>query len=229
MGSSKGRDAAAGRAAKAKRSAKQVRDPVKSKQKILQAAMTEFCRHGYSGARVEKIATKSKSNLRMIYHYFGDKEGLYLAVLESAYSRIREQEGKLDLSQAPPTEGMRTLIRFTFDFFASNKDVLAIINGENTLQARYLRKLPNVRAMTVPLIDAISNMLRQGHRDGVFRAALDPVQIYVSLVALSQLHILNKHTLSVIFDTDLTEPTWLAQRRQHVEDMLMNHLRSGGD
>lgn len=228
MGRSKGQTAAAPRATKVAAKVKRVRDPVKSKHKILQAAVTEFCRHGYSGARVERIAAKSKSNLRMIYHYFGDKERLYLAVLESAYSRIREQEGKLDLPQAVPAEGMRALIRFTFDFFAANTDVLAIINGENTLRARYLRKLPNVRAMTVPLIDTISNMLEQGEHERVFRRDLDPIQIYVSLVALSQLHILNQHTLSVIFDTDLAEPNWLAARRQHVEDMIMSYLRTTG-
>lgn len=213
-------------AAKPKRS----RDPVKSRQTILRTAVGEFCRHGFSGARVERIATKSKSNMRMIYHYFGDKEGLYLAVLESAYTRIRAEEGKLDLSDADPVEGMRTLIRFTFDFFASNKDILALINGENTLRARYLRKLPHVQAMTVPLVESIRALLERGYRKDRFRPNVDPVQLYVSLVALSQLHLLNRYTLSVIFDTDLADAGWLAERRTHVEEILMSYLldRSAG-
>lgn len=205
---------------------KRSRDPVKSKQRILKAAVAEFCQHGFSGARVERIAAKSNSNMRMIYHYFGSKEGLYLAVLEAAYVKIRAQESLLDLSDASPVEGMRTLIRFTFDFFAANPDVLALINGENTLRARYLRKLPNVKAMTIPLIEAISRMLKEGSRTGAFRRGLDPIQLYVSLVALSQLHILNRHTLSVIFDKDLAAPTWLDERRQHVEAMLMSFLEA---
>ncbi|MFV0366905.1 MAG: TetR/AcrR family transcriptional regulator [Hyphomicrobiaceae bacterium] len=203
---------------------KQVRDPVKTRQKILQAAVSEFQKHGYSGARVERIAVKSKSNMRMIYHYFGDKEGLYLAVLEAAYLRIREQERSLDLSDVLPDEGMRALIRFTFDFFAKNQDVLALINGENMLRARYLRKLPNVRAMTVPLIDSISDMLDRGEKRKVFRSNLDPVQIYVSIVALSQLHLLNRHTLSVIFDADLSSEDWLGERREHVENLIMSYV-----
>lgn len=203
---------------------KRSRDPVKSKQTILRTAIAEFCQHGFSGARVERIATKSKSNMRMIYHYFGDKEGLYLAVLESAYTRIRSEEGKLDLSGAEPIEGMRTLIRFTFDFFAANKDVLALINSENTLRARYLRKLPHVKAMTLPLLDSIGAMLGSGQRQGLFRSKVDSIQFYVSLVALSQLHILNRYTLSVIFDKDLSAADWLAERRAHVEDVLMAYL-----
>lgn len=205
---------------------KRTRDPVKSRQKILQTAITEFHQHGYSGARVERIATKSKSNMRMIYHYFGAKEGLYLAVLEAAYSRIREQEQTLDLSHATPVDGMRSLVRFTFDFFAANQDVLALINGENMQRARHLRKLPNVRAMTVPLIETISRMLVQGQQDGSFRRGLDPIQIYVSIVALSQLHILNRHTLSVIFDRDLSSEDWLIERRAHVEELIASYLKA---
>ncbi|MCB1526442.1 MAG: TetR family transcriptional regulator [Hyphomicrobiaceae bacterium] len=205
---------------------KQVRDPIKTRQKILKTATREFQQHGFSGARVERIATKSKSNMRMIYHYFGDKEGLYLAVLEAAYLRIREQERSLDLSDIAPDDGMRALIRFTFDFFAENQDVLALINGENMLRARYLRKLPNVRAMTVPLIDSISNMLDRGERRRIFRSNIDPVQIYVSIVALSQLHILNRHTLSVIFDADLSSEEWLGDRREHVEYLIMSYVTS---
>lgn len=201
------------------------RDPVKSRLTILRAASTEFCQHGFSGARVERIAAKSKSNMRMIYHYFGDKEGLYLAVLEGAYTRIRDEERKLDLSETSPVEGMRRLIGLTFDFFASNNDVLALISNENTLRAKYLRRIPNVRAMTVPLVQSIERMLEAGRREGLFRPHIDPIQFYVSLVALSQIHIVNRYTLSVIFDRDTGDPTWLKDRRQHTEDVLMSYLR----
>ena len=205
---------------------KRKRDPVKSRQTILRTASTEFCQHGFSGARVERIATKSKSNMRMIYHYFGDKEGLYLAVLEDAYARIRNQENKLDLTGSDPIEGMRRLIGFTFDFFASNNDVLALISNENTLRAKYLRRIPNVRAMTVPLVQSIERMIDTGHRKGLFRPDVDAIQFYVSLVALSQIHIVNRHTLSVIFDRDMTESAWLDERKRHTQDVLMTYLRT---
>jgi TetR/AcrR family transcriptional regulator len=206
-------------------SPKRSRDPVRSKAAILETAIQEFCQHGYSGARIERIARGSNSNMRMIYHYFGNKEGLYLAVLESAYLRIREQEKKLDLVHAEPVEGIRTLIRFTFDFFRSNKDVLALINHENTLKGRFLRKLPTVRKMTPPLVAAIGDLLKRGHRQGHFRGSVDAIQFYVSLVALSQLHILNRYTLSTIFNKDLSAAGWIAERRSHIENILMSYLR----
>ena len=203
---------------------KRGRDPVKSKQTILQAATGEFCQHGFSGARIETIAAKSRSNMRMIYHYFGNKEGLYLAVLEAAYARLRSREHALDLDRASPVDGMRTLIRFTFDFFAENQDVLALINSENTQKGRFLRKLPNVRAMTVPLVASIGILLESGAQQKLFRRGVDAIQFYVSLVALSQLHILNRYTLSVIFDEDITDAEWLRERRDHVEDVLLAYL-----
>jgi AcrR family transcriptional regulator len=203
---------------------KRGRDPVKSKQTILQAATGEFCQHGFSGARIETIAAKSRSNMRMIYHYFGNKEGLYLAVLEAAYARLRSREHALDLDRASPVDGMRALIRFTFDFFAENQDVLALINSENTQKGRFLRKLPNVRAMTVPLVDSIGILLESGAQQKLFRRGVDAIQLYVSLVALSQLHILNRYTLSVIFDEDITDAEWLRKRRGHVEDVLLAYL-----
>jgi AcrR family transcriptional regulator len=205
---------------------KRGRDPVKSRQTILQTAAGEFCQHGFSGARIETIAAKSRSNMRMIYHYFGNKEGLYLAVLEAAYARLRNREHALDLDHASPVDGIRALIGFTFDFFAANQDVLALINSENTQKGRFLRKLPNVRAMTVPLIDSIDALLKSGVQQKRFRRGVDAVQFYVSLVALSQLHILSRYTLSVIFDEDITDAEWLRKRRDHVECVLMAYLGS---
>lgn len=200
------------------------RDAVKSRGTILRTASQEFCQHGFSGARVERIALRSKSNMRMIYHYFGDKEGLYLAVLEDAYTRIRNEEDKLDLTGAAPVEGMRRLINFTFDFFAANNDVLALISNENTLRAKYLRRIPNVRAMTAPLVRSIEEMIEKGQRQGLFRPRIDAIQFYVSLVALSQIHIANRYTLSVIFDRDTADPRWLDDRRKHAEEVLMAYL-----
>lgn len=203
---------------------KRGRDPVKSRQTILDMATAEFCQHGYSGARVETIAARSRSNMRMIYHYFGNKEGLYLAVLEAGYARLRNRENALDLDHAAPVEGIRALIRFTFDFFAANPDVLALINSENTQKARFLRKLPNVQAMTMPLIGSIGALLKSGVKQKRFRPGVDAIQFYVSLVALSQLHILNRYTLSVIFDKDIADAAWLRERREHVEDVLTAYL-----
>ncbi|MFZ1727275.1 MAG: TetR/AcrR family transcriptional regulator [Albidovulum sp.] len=200
------------------------RDPDRTRRAILDAARAEFCQHGFNGARVERISRRSKSNMRMIYHYFGNKEGVYLSVLESAYSDIRSQELQLDLAHSAPLEGMRRLILFSFDFFATRSDFIALINTENILKGRFLKRLPSIQAMSVPLIDAIRDLLGRGEKEGVFRTGIDPLQFYVSIVAQSQLHISNRYTLSVLFNQDLTDQDWLKTRREHTTEMLLAYL-----
>src|SRR4030081_680192 len=80
------------------------RDPERTSAVIRAAAVKEFTEKGYGGARIDAIALRSGVNKRLIYHYFGSKEALYLAVLESGYSGIRSAEASLRLPRlsAPP-------------------------------------------------------------------------------------------------------------------------------
>ena len=120
---------------------------------------------------------------------------------------------------------MRRLIDFTFDFFGSHEHYIALLNSENMLQGRYVKQSPLIRELTVPLVDAIGDLLRRGRRAGVFRAGIDPVQLYVTIVAESYFHVSNRHTLSVMFDTDIGAPEWLEVRRAHVCELVMSTLR----
>ena len=162
--------------------------------------------------------------MRMIYHYFGNKEGVYTSILESVYSEIRSKEQQLDLANCTPLEGMRRLILFTFDFFATHSDFIALINTENVLKGRFLKRLPSIQSMSLPLIDVIRDYLQRGEKEGIFRAGIDPLQFYVSIVAQSQLHISNRYTLSVLFNQDLTDVDWLQARREHTAEMLISYL-----
>lgn len=203
------------------------RSAERTKERILSTAKSEFCKHGLSGARVERIARDSKSNMRMIYHHFGNKKLLYVAVLEAVYSEIRAKERELNLTDADPVEGMKRLIHFTFDFFLKHKDYLALIGNENMLRAQYLKQVDDVHEMTTPLISSIRHLLDRGKRERKLRSDVDPIQLYVSIVALSQLHIMSRFTLSVIFDRNLEDKDWIAERRVHIMDLLLDHLTRG--
>src|SRR3954464_30799 len=91
---------------------RRARDSALTKESILRAATFEFCRNGLGGARVEAIAHRAKANMRLLYAYFGDKDGLYLAVLEHVYTEIRAAEKRLNLDGLEPVEAMRNLIDF---------------------------------------------------------------------------------------------------------------------
>jgi TetR/AcrR family transcriptional regulator len=204
------------------------RIPAVTQERLLQAATVEFCRHGFNGARVDKIVASARSNPRMLYHYFGSKSGLYLAVLEHAYSELRERERALKLSDLPPAEGMRRLVDFTFDHFGGHPDLIHLINNENLLRARHLRRSKRATAMTSPLVSAIRDLLRRGERDGSFRPGIDAIQLYVSITALSYFHVSNRYTLSTLFEVDLADPAWIAARREHAREMLLAYLSPSG-
>lgn len=201
------------------------RDADATKERILQSGIAEFCANGYGGARIESVARRADCNIRMIYHYFGDKEHLYIAALERVYGEIRGKEQELNLRELPPLEGMRTLVTFTYDHMAEHHDFVGLAVAENIQQGQYLQKSQRLYEASEPLIEAISDLLERGAQAGSFRNDIDPVQLYISILSLSYLHISNRFTLSVTYKQDLQDPDWLARRREHVLAFVLGFLR----
>ena len=201
------------------------RDAGATREKILRAGIAEFCAHGYSGARTARIARRGRCNIRMIYHYFGSKEGLYVAALERVYGEIRAREEELDLLQLDPVSGIAALCEFTFDHMAAHQDFVKLVIIENIQQGRHLGKSKVVPRATQPLVETIGRLLRRGQEQGVFRHHVDPVQLYFSIMSMSYIHLSNKHTLSISYGQDLDDPEWLEARRTHVRDMVLGFLR----
>jgi AcrR family transcriptional regulator len=205
------------------------RDSERTQAAILSAATQEFARHGLGGARVDRIAARARTNKRMLYYYFGGKDDLCLAVLEAAYARIREAEKTLSLLDVPADEGVRRLVRFTWQYYLENPEFLTLLNSENLHRAEHLRRSREVRAMNSPLIETLAQVLRRGHREGLFRAGVDPLQLYISIAALSYFYLGNNHTLSAVFGRDLTTAAARDERLAHMVDVIMGYLRPAVD
>ncbi len=191
---------------------------------ILAVARAEFALHGFSGARIERIAAGARCNIRMIYHHFGKKEALYRAVLNSAYAKIREQERELHFEQLDPLDGMIRLLEFTFDHFENNPDFVALVHNENVMRGRFALKSKRVTETASPLRGALQTLIQRGTKQGLFPPNLDPIQVYVTIAALSWFHLSNAYTLSAMFGTDLTDQQWRRARRDHVRQVVMAFL-----
>ena len=200
------------------------RDPERTRARILEAARTEFARRGLGGARVDQIAARAGSNKRMIYYYFGNKEALFLAALESAYAHIREAEQSLKLSDLDPAAGMRRLVRFTWKYYLAHPEFITLLNSENLHRARHLKKSNEIRALHSPLVALLERLLQRGQRAGVFRRGVDPVQLYISIAALGYFYLSNNHTLSTIFGQDLMQVRALKQRLTHMTELVLGYL-----
>jgi len=207
--------------------ARRARNAERTQAAILAAATKEFARHGFGGARVDRIAALAGTNKRMLYYYFGAKEGLFLAVLEAAYARIRGAEQRLDLTHREPAEGMRELVTFTWRHFLAHPEFISLLATENLHRAKHLKRSARIRSLHSPLVATISDLLERGQRAGVFRGGVDPVQLYVSIAALSYFYLSNAHTLSTIFGRDLLAPKAKAARHAHVVDLVLRALAAG--
>ena len=205
--------------------ARAARDPERTRAAILAAATAEFTAKGLTGARVDAIARSAGANKRMIYHYFGDKDGLYLAVLEATYAAIRTAELELHLGDRDPVEGMRELVRFTWAYFIAHPEFLSLLGTENLNKASYLKRSKRIRELHSPLVGMISGLLERGEHERVFRAGVDPVQLYVTIAALGFFYLSNRHTLSTIFGRDLSGTKSLAEREQHIVDVVLTYLK----
>ena len=205
--------------------ARRPRDPVRAKRDIMLAAREEFVEYGLDGARVDRIAERAGANKRMLYHYVGNKEALYSRVLLEAYRDIREGEAALHLGELPPREAMEKLVGFTFDHFRENPWFIRLLATENIQRGAYVAELPEIRSLHSPLESQMAEVLRAGETAGVFRAGVDPVQLYITIAGVSYFYLSNIHTLSVIFEQPLTEEAQMAARREHAVEVVLAYLR----
>jgi AcrR family transcriptional regulator len=203
------------------------RDPSATKERLLRAGLAEFGQRGFGGARTASIAESADCNIRMLYHYFGDKEGLYLACLERVYSEIRSEEQRLQLGRLEPVEAVRRLVEFTYDHMRNHPDFVKMATVENTERGRFISRLPQLAAAAEDLVVTIGEILDRGARCGQLREGIDPFQLYVSILSLSYLHLSNRYTLSVTYGRDLGDGVWLERRRQHVIDLVLAYVVKG--
>lgn len=204
------------------------RNPKQTKERILAAAIDVFSSQGLGGARVDAIAARASTNKRMIYHYFGNKDQLFLHVLEAVYDHIRSHERELHLDDLEPEAAMRELVRYTFDYFVENPHFIRLLNNENLYEAVHLRNSPSIRDMHMPLTAQIKTILDRGVAAGVFREGVDPMQLYISIAGVGYFYLSNVHTLSAIFGRALGSVEAVEERRRHVIDVVLGYLRPPG-
>lgn len=217
-------------AAKAGRAAANVRtqDPEGTRQNIIEIASEEFALNGLAGARIDEIAARTRSSKRMIYYYFGDKEGLYLNVLENAYRLVRDGESKLDIEGLAPMEALKKLVEFTFDHHHRHEDFIRMVMIENIHHGEYLERSKVIRQLNVSAIDTIEAVYKRGVAEGVFRKGLDPIELHWQVSALCFFNVSNRATFSKIFGRDFGAPRTLAALRRNVVDMVLRYVLKPG-
>jgi AcrR family transcriptional regulator len=203
-------------------------DPAGVQANILAVAMSEFADNGLSGARIDEIAAKTRTSKRMIYYYFGDKEGLYLRVLEEAYRRVREGEQNLDLDHLPPVEALTRLVEFTFDHHSRNPDFIRIVMIENIHHGAYLERSDLIGSLNAGAIEKLEVICRRGREAGLFRDDVDPLELHWQISALSFFNVSNRATFSRIFGDRLYRPDGQETLRRHAVELILRFALKAG-
>jgi AcrR family transcriptional regulator len=200
------------------------RDPAKTRASILKAAVAEFAAKGYSGARTDQIAKRAKSNIRMLYHYFGGKDALYVCVLEEVLAKLRAEELQLDFSDTEPLDGVLQMFDFIDHHFAKHPELRNLLAFENLNRAQHLKRSTRIPEMATPVLGLLGKLVKRGEAEGVFRPGVDPLQLYITMVSLAYYSKSHGYTLSRIFETDLLSSAWQQSQQAHTRQLLTAFL-----
>ncbi|WP_096699547.1 TetR/AcrR family transcriptional regulator [Polaromonas sp. AER18D-145] len=212
---------ATARLASAKRPGVREQAAQTTRDNILRAATKVFARYGYEGGSVEKISQSAKSFDRMIYYYFGSKEGLFIEVLEDMYRRMNDAELELDLDLEQPVESLKEVIRFVVTYYSKNPEFITLLNTENLHRGKHISKSMRAREYSSPAIAIIQKLLESGVKKKVFRADISARNVYLLIAATGYFYISNRHTLSAFLGEDLQTPEALADWQAFITSTVL--------
>lgn len=203
---------------------RRVRDPEATRARILAAAIQEFSRYGLAGARGDRIAQRARSSERMVYYYFGSKEGLYAVALESVYVALRQAERSLRLEELEPAQALSTFCRFVWRYYHEHPEFIGMVNAENLQRARQLRRSARLSELVSPVVEMLDALLRRGEAAGVFRGGVDAAELYVAIASLGYFYLSNSFTLSAVLGRGLREPARLEAHWRSSEAMVLRFV-----
>ncbi|WP_082472898.1 TetR/AcrR family transcriptional regulator [Sphingomonas sp. Leaf357] len=200
-------------------------DSEATKANILEVARQEFSDKGLSGARIDEIAERTNTSKRMIYYHFASKEGLYRAVLEEAYTRIRETETAMPIETMGAEEALRANIRLTFDYHHEHPEFVRLVMNENMHHGEFIKHVAGIKRRNESVIRVLGEIIAKGRDEGVFRDDLDPIELHMTISALCFYNVSNRYTFSEIFRRDMVSPEAVEKRREQVVGVVLASCR----
>jgi len=195
--------------------------PEESRAAILQAAAQEFAEHGIAGARTDAIAREAQVNKALLYYYFKDKETLYGAVLDHAFTGMKSSVFRVLDSDLAPREKILAYVGAYFDFIASNQIYPKLMQRE-MMRAREGHSLHIDRLVKTyfqPIYKRVGALLHKGITDGEFRK-VDPAHFVPSMIAMIVFYFSSAPVMRRIVRFDPLTPRRIAERRAAVLDFV---------
>jgi TetR/AcrR family transcriptional regulator len=195
--------------------------PEESRGAILQAAAREFAEHGIAGARTDAIAREARVNKALLYYYFKDKETLYGAVLDHAFTGMKSSVFRVLDSDLAPRDKILAYVGAYFDFIASNQIYPKLMQRE-MMRARegnsvHIDRL--VKTYFQPIYKRVGALLHKGIADGEFRK-VDPAHFVPSMIAMIVFYFSSAPVMQRIVRFNPLTPQRIAERRAAVLDFV---------
>jgi AcrR family transcriptional regulator len=200
------------------------RDAERTRAELLAVATEVFAESGFSGARVDEIAERTRTTKRMIYYYFGGKEQLYMAVLENAYRGIREAEQRLQVDHVDPTVAIRRLAELTYDHHLDHQAFIRLVSIENIHRGEYIGRLDSLRALAQPATSVLDEILTRGREQSLFRPDVDALDVHIVISSYCVFQVANRYTFGFLFGVDFTEISQRAHLRRMIGDVVVGWL-----
>ncbi|MBM3073337.1 TetR/AcrR family transcriptional regulator [Lelliottia sp. RWM.1] len=194
------------------------------KEKLLLCAVNEFAEYGYEGARVDNIVKAAGCSKQTVYHHFGNKENLFIEVLEFTWNDIRQREKALDTTGLSPVAAIEKLIDFTWDYYIENPWFLKIVNSENQSKGEHYKKSARLPEINHAHLQLMANLLEEGKKKNLFKRDIDPLQVNISIAALGAYYLINQHTLGLVYHMSMTSVEALEARRRVIKDTILSWL-----
>lgn len=203
-------------------------DPEGTRRNIIEIAMREFAERGLSGARIDEIAEKTNGSKRMIYYYFGDKDGLYLRCLEEAYRMVRSEEADLKLDHLSPELALKKFVEHTFEHHNRNPDFIRMVMIENIHHGKFLERSEIIQQLNSTVINDLKDLYSRGVSEGIFREGIEPLELHWHISALCFFNVSNRATFTKIFDMELDSKAQQKRLCAQVVEMILRFAELPG-
>ena len=205
----------------AARPGRRARSAQATREAILRAATDVFARAGFAGGRVEQISKAAQSHDRMIYYYFGSKQGLFIAVLEDVYRQFNAAESELALDPDQPVAALSAVIGFVWHYYQQHPEFITLLNTENLLRGQHIAASSGMREYSSPVLAITDQVLRSGVAQGKFRSDVSARDVYLMIAALGYFYLGNRYTLSSFLGEDLQAPAALVHWEAFIIDAVL--------
>jgi AcrR family transcriptional regulator len=194
---------------------------IATRQQILKAAIEVFSTFGYEGGSTEKISKLANSHDRMIYYYFGNKQGLYIAAIQEIYKRFNEAEAKIKLDIDKPVDALKEIAHFIWNYYQKHPEFITLLNNENLHRGEYVSQSRDTKELSSPAISVVEQVLDKGKSLGLFRQDIAARDLYLLIASMGYFYLSNRYTLSAFLGEKITTRDKLAHWGQFIDDVVL--------